>query len=262
MNTEELIESIRRVKRGGDVLSNCFENPASFTRGFDVYEQERSVLIVKHEYRVDRLLFYSGDRPELINLMRELPRGQYYLDMLTKEPSLMRETLTAGGFGCIAEMMRLSSADITPVLAHDSEVMQYFDKTSGEKAVQSDVDEIYDLLWNVFTTGISHLPDREQLSQSIAAGEFLVNRGADGINALLQTAVKPKSFYINQVYNGSGTRVIHAMMLNRLADYHDNGGRYVYAWVDKNNTASQKFHKKYGLAHDGLWNIVYQLDIL
>ena len=259
---DELIESIKRIKQERGVLSNCFENPATFSQNFEAYEMSHSVLIVKHEYRVDRMLFYTSDPAELILLTHHLPKGQYYLDMLTKDPSLMREILLEGEFNCVAEMERLSSSDITLVLEKDSQVMQYFDRNYGEIATLSDTDEIYDLLWRIFSTGVSHLPDREQLSQSISAGEILVNRGDDGIDALLQTVVKPKSFYINQVYNGSRTRGIHAMMLNRLMDYHSNGGRYVYAWVDRNNTASQKFHKKYGLTHDGLWNMVYQLDIL
>ena len=47
------------------------------------------------------------------------------------------------------------------------------------------------------------------------------------------------------------------MLQNRLKPYVEQGGKYVYAWIEKNNIASLKFHSKYGLAHDGMWNMVY-----
>ena len=47
------------------------------------------------------------------------------------------------------------------------------------------------------------------------------------------------------------------MMLNRLKKYSETGGRYIYAWIDEKNIASIKFHKKYGMEPDGIWDIIY-----
>ena len=52
-------------------------------------------------------------------------------------------------------------------------------------------------------------------------------------------------------------KIIHAMMLNRLKKYSETGGRYIYAWIDEKNIASIKFHKKYGMEPDGIWDIIY-----
>ena len=49
------------------------------------------------------------------------------------------------------------------------------------------------------------------------------------------------------------------MLQKRLKDYVNQGGKYAYAWVEKNNIASVKFHEKYGMKFDGLWNMVYAL---
>ena len=69
----------------------------------------------------------------------------------------------------------------------------------------------------------------------------------------------PKKFYINQIINKTGKEVIHAMLLSRLDQYRKSGGKYLYSWVEEANIASLKFHNKYGMEHDGMWNLVYRL---
>ena len=54
--------------------------------------------------------------------------------------------------------------------------------------------------------------------------------------------------------------MIHALLLNRLAEYAETGGKYLYAWIEDKNTASIKFHKKYGMRHDGMWNMIYSVE--
>ena len=137
----------------------------------------------------------------------------------------------------------------------------YFDKSVGRLAEPGDAPLIYDLLWKIFDTDISHLPSIDAVNASIERKEFTLYKGDNGNISLLQADIKPRSFYINQVYNGNEKRIIHAMLLNRLSEYCSQGGKYAFAWVDENNTASLKFHQKYKMKHDGLWDIVYKVII-
>ena len=70
----------------------------------------------------------------------------------------------------------------------------------------------------------------------------------------------PKKFYINQVVNQGERKTIHAILLNRLEAYTNAGGKYLYAWVEDKNTASLKFHEKYGMKHDGMWSMIYSIE--
>lgn len=51
--------------------------------------------------------------------------------------------------------------------------------------------------------------------------------------------------------------MFHALTLNLLKKYCDNGGKYVYAWGDEGNIASLKYFEKYKLLEDGVYNSIY-----
>ena len=100
----------------------------------------------------------------------------------------------------------------------------------------------------------------DELAEIIKEKKVIIHKDKQ-IDALLQIDVLPKKFYINQVINKADKCVIHAMLLSELSKYIQNGGQYIYSWVEENNIASMKFHQKYGMSHDGMWNIVYRLEI-
>ena len=157
-----------------------------------------------------------------------------------------------------ASMMRLANPDCRSVFDNASPVLQYKDPAIGKKADCSQLQEIHDVLWSTFHTEISHLPYREEIKKQI--DQFTIHQQEERIDAILQAEVLPKKFYINQIINKGEKKNIHAMLLNRLEDYINNGGKYLYAWVEDRNIASQKFHAKYGMKHDGMWNMVYRLE--
>ncbi len=261
MNAEELNLSIRRIKsQDGELLTNCFEPLTTFEGVSDTIETERSLLIIRHEFKAERLFFYTKEFADLAQAFEMLDKGTYYLDIVSKSDEYAKHELESSGFRCIGEMMRLACKDISQVLQNDSPEMVYFDSTIGLTAQPADAEDVYKLLWSVFDTGISHLPDIDEVKRMISDEEIVVHKENGRITALLQEKMQPKRYYINQIYNSSEKKTIHALLLNRLAAYVHGGGKYAYSWVEKNNIASQKFHNKFGFEHDGLWNIVYQLD--
>ena len=224
MNAEELNLSIRRIKsQDGELLTNCFEPLTTFEGVSDTIETERSLLIIRHEFKAERLFFYTKELADLAQAFEMLDKGTYYLDIVSKSDEYAKHELESSGFRCIGEMMRLAWKDISQVLQNDS-------------------------------------PDIDEVKRMISDEEIVVHKENGRITALLQEKMQPKRYYINQIYNSSEKKTIHALLLNRLAAYVQGGGKYAYSWVEKNNIASQKFHNKFGFEHDGLWNIVYQLD--
>ncbi len=260
MNYDGINEKIKALKSTGKVYSNYFG-------GFDfssceVFTTEKTVLIVKHEYKVDRLYYYTLEISDFLECVFAcLSCGEYCLNMATKTPEQFQKEFNDAGFKLIARMKRLSVSDISFALSEQAGVSCYYDKSIGRFADNADVDTIYDLLWNVFDTCIGHLPDKAEIEQAVARNEFMIYYGENNKLSLLQTDIKPKSFYINQVINRNEKHIIHAMLLNRIEQYCANGGKYAYSWVEENNIASMKFHEKYNFKHDGLWDIVYKVRI-
>lgn len=137
-------------------------------------------------------------------------------------------------------------------------VMAYYDDAVGYMADISETQEIKEKMWSVFDTRVSHLLEDDELMEAIKRKEICIYRNEAGkIEAFVQTVVQPRRFYINQIYNGTEKNVIHAMLLRRLREYTEGGGQYLYAWAEEKNIASLKFHGKYGMKPDGMWNMVY-----
>ena len=206
------------------------------------------------DHGVRRLTFFAKDWRSVDELLKKVDGGSYYMEFMTKDPNEYKpadSTLTA-------RMMRLANADCRSVFTGDSPVLQYRDNTAVLKPGAEDVKEINSILWDIFRTEISHLLSDDELKEKL--DQFTVHKSNGSIDALLQAEVMPKKFYINQIVNRGEKRVIHALLLNRLEQYVEAGGKYLYAWVEENNIASLKFHAKYGLKHDGMWSVIYRLE--
>ena len=179
---------------------------------------------------------------------------------MTRDVDEKADLLKDAEFIPIAHMMRMSVRDISQSL-DETMIVAYNNSGIGEFPDEKDAEEINNILWKLFDSRVSHLQYDDEITKSINKQEFTVHKNKVGkIDALIQAYVQPKKFYINQIYNASEKEVIHTMLRNRLKEYVDQGGKYVYAWVDRDNIASLKFHAKYGLKHDGMWNLVYALE--
>ena len=260
MKTAELINKISLLRKKGRVITNCFVSfDSSDITEYEVFSSEKTIIIINQEYKVSRVWFYTSEPQDFAELLKcSLNNAEYTLDIVTKDAVFLKNELISAGFSCIAEMMRLSNNNVSEVFLSDSAVYKFLDCEYGITAKSIDADEIFDILWRTFDTRISHLPDKKELVDMIDKGEFLIYRDKEQkLTSLLQTVAEPKRLYINQVYNSAEPKIIHSLLLNRIKQYCEQGGKYIYSWVEKNNIASMKFHGKYNMRHDGLWDIVY-----
>ncbi len=264
MLTDEICISklIRELKlTGKQVYSNCFFRFSNAGQEWELYNSAGSLLLVKQESSVLRLFFFTLDFSDLKQLMEDSLASdrEYMLEIVAKDKVLYRNELLDMGFDVFAQMLRMSVKDISPLFQNGSAFVEAYDEQLVEQARPEDVPALLDKLWHIFDTRVSHLPDEEELKSAILRGEFCLCREKDSdIRAFLQSVMEPRSFYINQVYNGGEKKLIHSIMHKRLAEYYQQGGRYVFAWVDEKNQASLRFHEKYGLKPDGLWTAVYR----
>lgn len=252
MNNSYLFEKVKKG-RALRFFSNCY-SMTGLDNSNRIWEDGDSFLFSFEDHGVNRLQFYVENYSVLSKLLAKVDPGKYCFEIMTKNPDEFMDAKVS----IIAKMLRMSNADCSSILI-DKSLAQYKDDSIVEIATTEDTVEINSILWNTFNTEVSHLLSDEELKAVIENKQVFVHR-SDKIDAILQADIKPKKFYINQVINKTEKNVIHAIVLSQLEKYIENGGKYLYAWVDETNIASVKFHKKYGMQHDGMWNIVYCLE--
>ena len=249
-----IVERIKNAKRLR-FLSNCYStNPLE--KANDLWELGDSFLFSAEDHGVQRLYYFAKGYEELEKLIAMIKPGKYCFELITKNP----DEYVPKGSSVIARLMRLANADCSTVF-NGSPVLQYRDDSVGTMACVKDAHEINQLLWKTFQTEVSHLLMDRELAELIQNGQVFIHKDeGERIDTVLQVEVMPKKFYINQVINKAEKSIIHAILLNQLYRYVQNGGKYLYAWVENSNIASMKFHGKYGMVHDGLWNMVYRIE--
>lgn len=252
---EQLQANVMQLRKSGYRLSNLYSVDV-IGRASKVWESDDALAFAYADHGIERLCFVARNSDSLARLVRHLDGGTYYVDVTSKDSNDLAEVF--GPTNMVARLQRLATRDCSNVF-NGSPVLAFQDDSIVEPARETDAREINSVFWSVFRTEISHLLSDEEMQDAIRRGQLCVHRGSDGIDAVLQTDVQPKKFYINQIVNKTDRSVIHAMLLKQLGAYVAHGGKYAYSWVEENNIASQKFHAKYGMTHDGTWNLVYRL---
>lgn len=261
MIKEEIEQKIQNLRKKSRIITNCYID--SVVRMAEkVWTEDDSLLFSYDDHGVKRLNYFVMNTEQLSRLLLKPDEreNRYILEFISRNKDENRNLLESLGYQNLANMMRMSNIDCSKILKENL-ITEYRDDSVGRLAEIDEAGEINRLLWSVFDTSISHLVSDIELGNSISNKELSIHRNENGvIDAVLQVVEQPRKFYINQVYNGTDKRIIHAMLQKRIHKYNAMGGKYLYAWVEENNIASVKFHQKYGMKHDGMWNLVYVLE--
>lgn len=259
MDCAKITEYIGNLKKNGRVVSNVYSQ-TPIERAEEFAADSHAVVFAYNDNGIDRLYFYAHHIEAMSALLSKLKRETYVMEFMTGNGTEDTAEFERMGFRRIADMLRMSVRDCSASISGSSAAV-YYNESIGEFPKEEAVDELNDLLRNTFDARISHLPDKKELTASVRNREITIHRSEDGaIDAMLQVVLLPKRFYINQIINLGDKSIIHAMLLNRLREFCAGGGRYAFAWVEKNNAASIKFHGKYGFSHDGTSAHVYVLE--
>ena len=259
MKTRDLVRKLDAVRSQGESsYSNIYRSIASLPeQEWECRTSEKTVCISYFEGGAQRSWFLTSDLDDLVKMLREMPKG-LVMDIISRGSSYLSEPLARGGFHSIARMQRWANRDISVVLDGASVmVKRYGGSHPGIAAHEDDAGEILAIYTQAFDSRVSHLPSLEKLRMAIRAGDVIIHKEDGRIRTILQRNVEPKRFYIHQVYNDGAKAWLHGLLLAELQKYYTQGGRYLYAWVQDTNIASQKMHAKYGMLPDGLWDIVY-----
>lgn len=262
MQAEETRQAIEKLKQQGRTFSNIYSDGV-IENAEELFVNESAIILSSPDNGVRRLHYCYTELDGFLELLKSDENRadrNTVIELMTRDKTENQEAFSDAGFRQIASLMRMSVKNCEQVII-DSDIGRYHNDSVGEFPEVGMAGEINEVLWNIFDTRVSHLQSNEEIAESIRQREITVHRNEAGeVDAVLQVKIQPRKFYVNQVYNSADHSVIHAMIQNRLDEYFLQGGKYVYAWIERDNIASLKFHEKYGLKHDGTWNIVYCLE--
>lgn len=262
MTSEKIVSKIALLKSSKKkVFTNSHIIFSKFPQAeWDVWESEKTIMIVISDCHIKRIIFFTIEFEDLKRGLKSLA-GEAVIEVVSKDKLSMEKEIKGLGFERYVTQIRVSCKDISGVFSSKSSVLKYYNKSIGTTAEDSDCEQINDMLWSTFDNRSSHLQSKTELLESIRRNEFWVHKNEkQKIEMVMQCSFFSKCFYFNQVINMGDRCLFHALVLNILKKYYDQGGRYAYAWVNEGNMASIKFFEKYTLVEDGLYNSIYYMN--
>lgn len=259
MRTDIVVNKIDEIRScPGEKYTNIYTPVASAGRDdWDAITSEHTICLLYTEGSASRVQFMSSDRNELCQVLNQLGEDTT-IDIIGRDTEQLSDIMTEGGFSVLARMQRWANKDISGVMEDKSPMrLRYGESDPGIVATEDDASDILAIYRKVFDTRVSHLPTIEELKKSIRNKEVIIHKDNDDIHTILQCTIELRRFYIHQVFNDGMKSWLHGIIFNELEKYYKLGGRYMYAWVQDTNIASQRMHAKYGMKPDGLWDMVY-----
>lgn len=250
----QFISSLRKTKK--KVITNYYLTLQKSEEDFESWTAQNSIVFCAQENKVFRCYFASTDSDELNILLKKVPVGAV-MDFITKEKT-ERFPWEASGFEHYSTLAR----HVNPDLMADRELTkrekfleQFYQEDFGEFATSGDVDELYELLYEIFDYRVSRLPSREELLEQIDKKWVLIYRENAGIIAFLMYQIEGKKYYGYQVYN-KGTADITYNLERRAIQYAIDhyGVKSLYSWVEVDNYAA---NKKAGSNSDGTYDYIF-----
>lgn len=248
----EINSTVMKMKRQGRKIKSNVYTAANPLMKYNTAVTPETVAYLEEDHGIKRLKFYTVSTEDLQQVLGSIPEP-VTVDVVTKDPEDLLCEMQNAGYILLARMRRLVNRDITEVMKG----MELSNDPMGGSAHVEDAETINRLLWEVFDTRVSHLMSDSELAEAIRKGEVFVEKEQGKIVTVLQRTVERNQFYINQVINRSDSFRVHSLLKKELFRFYENGGRYLYAWVQDSNIASNKFHAKYGMIFDGLYDLVY-----
>ncbi len=262
MRTDGIIAKIRELKlKKTRVITNCYiQFKTEPDKEWNVLESNNSLVIVcvDSDGITERLFFYTNDIADLLFLIGRCNKNSV-IEIITRDRNELVDAFKTVGFSLLSRLIKYSVKDIAEVSTINEFIHNNVDDTTDSYLAElTDSNGIYNILYENFDTRISRLPVLEEINNAINNNEILICKDDEGsIKSLLQVNIMPKSYYISQIINHGDKRKFHDMIGKSISDYIDAGGKYMYAWAEETNPASQRLFQKYGMKSEGLYLLVF-----
>lgn len=271
VNIKKKMTEIRRNRQGRVIRQNYYGNCDQNEETFVVYGTD-TVVLWEYDHDVIRGYFYSSEESELAELLQYLPQG-CIIDYLTKEKGELHEFLEAHGFQLLHEMHRMSSVRMTAeekaTVANNYEIVKeaLYEPQNVRLANISDIESVYEKLYEIFDAKESHLPSRDELLDLIRKKWVILYQVREQLLGIYIITINEGQMYGYQIWNGTGPEGYFSLLeySNRIyAEYMKNESnkkkksKSGYCWVDVSNRKAVRIIKLWGSKFDGLYDFVYE----
>lgn len=128
----------------------------------DFWSKEDSFVFSYDDNGIKRLIYCAADWLIVDEIIQSIEQGKYFIGYMTKDEN---EHVPMGA-SLVAKMMRMANKDCRGIFEVGSEVLKYKDSTLVELANPNDYKEINSLLWNTFSSEVSHLLSDDEIQKN------------------------------------------------------------------------------------------------
>lgn len=270
INVKNKMTDIRR-QRKGLIYHNYYNNCDNCEVIYAVYGKN-TIVLWSDDNDVTRGYFYSSDTEELSCLLSFLPKN-CIVDYVTKNKDELRTLFESSGLKFLYEMHRMSYAKITEdekkIVAENQALMMesLYRPQNARCALCSDLDYLYDKLYEIFDRRESHLPTKNELLEFIENRWVAIYCENNKIMGFQIFKVEKGQFYGYQIWNGTGPESYFTLNIlsNQLYEEYLAKNkidsvkvRPSYCWVNVKNRKNMRLVKFWGQKFDGLYDFVYE----
>lgn len=263
-----ITEKVSQIKKNaGDIYSNYLPLIGySADSEFNGYIGDDTVIYMNARNIVNRIIFFSSDRNELISLLKKCPKG-LGIDLHSKMRKIKDDYILEADFHKVATLQRLLFYDGA---MQDEELMkndkfrviyQYRNDNIVEYAKESDMAEIDLLLKTVFDSYIDHLPtEKELVEEFIKPNGMLIYRANGRILALVGFIIIGKKMFWQYAINRSGDYRIMAALVVRSRDIAlEKNVKLMYTFLELSEKRKKafKYYQRRDAVFDNFYNHVY-----
>lgn len=262
VGNEQIIFEIQRLRELRLRCETNYFGQFAFYEGdvFSLVTSSKAMAFSVMDNGVQRLFYFGTDRGEIAQLLREFASGSM-LNILSRCEMEVKPLALAAGCVPFSRFVRVSNPHLVDTLfgLNSSEyAVTHVNFSLGRQANVQEAERISRLLFSTFDTRTSHIPPVEEICRQIEEGTVWVREEDGELTSLLMYRIEGKKYYINQVINRAKPQVIHGIVMYTMYNaIQEHGISYSYAWIDEKNLRSLRFHARYDMVPDGLFDFSY-----
>jgi hypothetical protein len=238
-----------KAQSGGSFCTNYFRQEMVGEQVFTA-ATDCTLLLLNSEHDFFRLYLFTND---VYDLKHALAESEYPGDVVSgyltrKADENIALSFEGAGFNWIATYQRMTSYCLPK--QRPSPAVEY--------AVASDVDQLFQDLFERFNKYTDHLPTRQRLDQYVHNRQVIVNRRDSRILGAVCFQVRGSWVNYNYVYSISGNSLD---FLRLQQDFYgvvqERGFRAGFLWINEKNKPLAALHEARGWQYDTLRDFFY-----
>ncbi len=239
INCRDVMEEItKRKKKGVQALSNFFPNAAMDKMKFEIICGNSTVVFWGNDSMVARVYFYSCDKDELIQLLREVP-PKSVLDYICKTGQVPRKEIESAGFHQVASyckrQLMLNQMDKVPESKKEKMLFDMYNPDCGDYATIEDLIPLQKLILSIFDPKVDHLYSNDELREMIENKEIILYKTKDQISCFYVFKREGKRLYSAFSYNNATADILYSIERRERDNARKIGMKVMYAWFNEEN---------------------------